>query len=81
MDADFSQVGLNSAAHTIELRAFFDNEGRSRNLSLDVCGAAEHELFAGENVAFDRAVDLRDRHFDYRFRQFRSRADDQRAVL
>jgi hypothetical protein len=72
---------LDPAAKTVELCAFFDDQCGSSYLSFDVGGAAEDELFAGENVAFNGSIDLRDRDFDYGFSNFRSGADDQRPVL
>jgi hypothetical protein len=50
-------------------------------LSFDVCGAAEHEFLACENVAFDGSIYLRDRYLDYGFSNFGSSADDERPVL
>jgi hypothetical protein len=44
------------------LGALFDDESGGGEMAADVCGAAENELFAGEDVAFDGAVDLCDRH-------------------
>ena len=74
-------VSLNAATTAVELRAFFDHERRSHNVSRHVRGAAEYELLAGENVTLDCPIDLRDRHLDYCFSYFRSSADDQCAIL
>ena len=50
-------------------------------MASDVRGAAEDELFARKDIAFDRAVDFGDRDFDDRFRHLRAGADDERPVL
>ena len=50
-------------------------------MTFDVRSAAEYELLAGENVAFDRSIYLRNRHLDHCFSNFRSSADDERPVL
>lgn len=71
---------LNAAAAAVELGALFDDEGRCGYFAFDVRGAAEYELFAGEDVALDRSIYLRDGYFNYCFSDFCSRADDQRPV-
>ena len=72
---------LNAAAKAVELCAFFDDQCGSSDLSFDVCGAAEHEFFAGEDVAFDGSIYLCDRYLNDGFCHFSSRADDQRPIL
>ena len=71
---------FNPAAAAVELGALFDHQGGGREVAADVCGATEDELFARQDVAFDRAVDPGDRDFDYSFRHLRARADDECAV-
>src|SRR6185369_13760611 len=68
---------LDAAAVAVQLRAFFDDEGRGGDLAFDLGSAAEHQFLAGENVAFDSAVDFCDRHLDYCFRDLRAGADDE----
>jgi hypothetical protein len=71
---------LDPPATAVELGALFDDEGGSGEVTADVCGAAEDEFLARQDVAFNGPVDLRDCHFDYSFRDLRARADDQCAV-
>ena len=67
-------------AQAVELGAFFDHEGGGGELAADVCGAAEDELFAREDVALDGAIYFRYCDFNHSLRHFRAGADDECAV-
>jgi hypothetical protein len=71
----------NAPALSVELCALFDNQGRRRNVALDVRGTTEHEFFGGMNVTLDCAIYLCDCYFDDGFGYLSARADDQSSVL
>ena len=50
-------------------------------MAFNVRSAAEHELFGSANVAFDSAIDLRDRHVDHRLCYLRASADDECSIF
>src|SRR5687767_15391289 len=77
---EISSLGVDSPAAAVELGALFDDKGGGGEVAANVCGAAEYEFLAREDVAFDGAVDLCDCDFDHCVRDLSAGADDQCAV-